>query len=192
MDRQQTGDTRLPQAGVAQPQQRRPRFSWTALLALVVATTAVVMSIIGLVRSGSSSAGSMSAPGITTSAAADTSAADRALCMAIAPLMAEDDRASNTWRNTGDPATPARDGALPKYRSDTEDWARRIQPMLDEHQDANSFFRRTLQRFVDDRILYVRNARPGPPEDYDNEVWADSLSAYGGPLSICNELDVKW
>lgn len=150
------------------------------------------MSIIGLVRSGSSSAGSMSAPGITTSAAADTSAADRALCMVIAPLMAEDDRASNTWRNTGDPGTPARDGALPKYRSDTEDWARRIQPLLDEHQDANSFFRRTLQRFVDDRILYVRNARPGAPEDYDNEIWADSLSVYGGPLSICNELDVKW
>ncbi len=106
--------------------------------------------------------------------------------------MSEDVARTNAFIDSGDPGTPARDAAQPKFRSETEDWAGRIQPLLDEHQDVDPFFRRTLQRFIDDRILLVRNMRPGPAKDYDNEIWADSLSAGGGPLSICYELGLKW
>ncbi|WP_317188931.1 hypothetical protein [Mycobacterium avium] len=163
-----------------------------ALAALIAASAALVVGTIALGRTTESTPSAQNASSTSTSPAGDTKAADRALCTAIAPLMAEDDRTSNTWRNSGDPGTPARDAALPKFRSDTENWVGRIQPILDQQADANPILRRTLQRFIDDRILYVWNARPGPPEEYDNEIWADSLSAYGGPLTICNELGVKW
>jgi hypothetical protein len=106
--------------------------------------------------------------------------------------MSEDVARTSAFIDSGDPGTPARDSAQPKFRSDTEDWAGRIQPLLDQHQDADSFFRRTLQRFIDDRILLVRNMRAGALKEYDKEIWADSLSAGGGPLSICNGLGVKW
>ncbi|WP_421843482.1 hypothetical protein [Mycobacterium sp.] len=159
------------------------------VITAVVALAALAVGIIALVTRPAQ-APAPASPSATS--AGDTRAADRALCNAIAPLMTKDDRTSNTWRNRGDPGTPARDAALPKYRSDTEDWVGRIQPILDQHPDANPLFRRTLQRFIDDRILYVWNARPGPPEKYDKEIWADSLSAYGGSLHICYGLGVTW
>ena len=106
--------------------------------------------------------------------------------------MAESDRVSNAYTGTGDMGTPARDAALPKYVSDTQDWARRTQAVLDANPDADPFFRRTLQRFIDDRKLFVANVRPGPGQDYDQSAWADSLTAYGGPLSICQGLGIKW
>jgi len=179
-------------SGQLQPSNQR-RFSWMSLITLMMALAALVVGIVALATRPAPSDVAATQPNQpATATPSDTTEADRALCTAIAPLMAEDDRTSNTWRNTGDPGTPARDAALPKFRSDTEDWANRIQPILDQHPDVDPFFQRTLQRFIDDRILYVRNARPGPPEEYDKAIWADSLSAYGGPLSICDALGIKW
>ena len=163
--------------------------------AIVVAVAALVVGIISLVHPLSSAHPSapVAAPTSSTQTPAqNTTDADRALCTAIAPLMAESDRSANAWRATGDPGTPARDAALPKYRSDTEDWAGRIQGVLNAHADANAFFQRTLQRFIDDQILLVRNMAPGPAQPSDNEAWQDSLTAYGGPMSVCSALAVKW
>jgi hypothetical protein len=127
-----------------------------------------------------------------TAAAGDTSAADKALCEGIAALMVESDRMSNAWTSSGDTGTPERDAALPGFVAATESWVPRIQSVLDEHTDAQPFFRRTLQRYIDDRRLLVANIRPGPSTSYDRTLWADSLGAYGGPLSICQKLGVKW
>jgi hypothetical protein len=196
------------QSGAAQPwspppQQaapgpaRRPRFSWMGLFGAVVAAAALAVAIIALIRSQpvaepSSSVPAATASATTTAAAQDTSAADRALCTAIAPLMGDYDRTSNAWLATGQPGTPARDAALPKYRSDTEEWARRSQEALDGHPSASAFFKRTLQRFIDDRILLVRNMEPGPTKPPDDQAWADSMTAYEGPLSVCYPLGVTW
>lgn len=185
----------FPQAwpGSSQAPRKHTKVSWVAAAALVVAVTALMVSIVGFARRGPERPAVAPAPSAAKTAAPEnTDASDRELCSDIAPLMAEDDRMSNTWRATGDPGTPPRDAALSKYRSDTEDWAERIQKVLGNHEEADPFLRRTLQRFIDDRILYVRNARPGPASNYDDEVWADSLSAYGGPLSTCGGLGVKW
>jgi len=102
------------------------------------------------------------------------------------------DQKSNAWQATGDPGTPARDAALPGYRAFVEDWAGRAQDALAAHPDADAFLKRTLQRFIDDRILMVRNMRPGPATEYDKEAWADSGTAYEGPLSVCYQLGIKW
>jgi len=172
----------------------RTRSSWTAPAALMMAAAALATAIVGLTHSfsNSSAAGALSAPSATTGALADNSSRDRALCAAIAPLMAADDRASNAFIDTGPAGSTERDAAQAKYRSDTEVWITQIQPIADAHRDADPFLLRTLQRFVDDRNLMVRNMRPGPARTYDDEIWADSLAALGGPMSVCYQLGVKW
>jgi hypothetical protein len=53
--------------------------------------------------------------------------------------MSEIDRISNTYVKLGEAGTPARDSALPKFISDTQDWIGRVQPLLDQHPDAPVF-----------------------------------------------------
>ena len=106
--------------------------------------------------------------------------------------MTEINRISYTYFQLGDAGTPARDGALPKFISDTQDWIGRVQPILDQHPDARPFFRRSLQRFIDDRNLLVSGLKPGPLPTYAYEMWSDSEGAYTGPFHICGQLGVKW
>jgi hypothetical protein len=164
------------------------------LITAVLAAAALVVTVIALMRP-TPAATPASAPVTTTPAPAqpqDTIGFDRALCTAIAKLMAEINGISNTYQALGEAGTPARDSALPKFISDTQDWVGRVQPILDQHPDARPFFRRSLQRFIDDRNLLVSVLKPGPlsPEAY--AMWSDSLGAYSGPLHICDQLGVKW
>jgi hypothetical protein len=167
-------------------------------IAIALATVAVVLAaaalIVSVVRGGQSPAPATptAQPSTSPTAASDTSAADKALCESIAPLMTESDRTSNEYTNTGDAGTPARDAALPKFIADTEAWIPRIQTVLDAHPDVRPLFKRSLQRYIDDRQLLVWNVEPGPSRSYDESTWADSLAAYGGPLRICHDLGVHW
>jgi hypothetical protein len=162
-------------------------------VAIVVAVAALVVA---LVRGGESSAPAtptaQSPTALTAAPSAVTTAADKALCEAIAPLMAESDQMSNAYTNTGDIGTPGRDAALPKFIADTEAWIPRIQAVLDSHVDVRPIFKRSLQRYIDDRQLLVWNVEPGPARSYDESTWADSLAAYGGPLRICHDLGIHW
>jgi hypothetical protein len=141
------------------------------------------------------------APGAAPSSAAasprptptgDTSAADRALCTAIAPLMAENDHTNNAYVKSGDAGTPARDGATPKFISDTLNWIGRAQPILDQHPGVDPYFQRSLQRFIDDQHLLVVDLAPGPLTSYAKALFSDSVGAYSGPLHICEGLGIKW
>jgi hypothetical protein len=106
--------------------------------------------------------------------------------------MAESDREAHEYIDAGPAGSPQRDAAIPKYRGDTEDWGRRAQVALDAHSDVEPFFKRTLQRFIDDLKLLVANVRPGPSTKYDDAAYDDSMVAYGGPLAICQALGVQW
>jgi hypothetical protein len=165
-------------------------------LGIVAVLVAVAALVVALTRSGDSSAPAtptaQSPPASTAGPASDTSAADKALCQAIAPLMTQSDQTSNAYTNTGDVGTPGRDAALPKFIADTEDWIPRIQTVLDAHPDVRPLFKRSLQRYIDDRQLLVWNVEPGPARSYDDSTWSDSLAAYGGPLRICHDLGVNW
>jgi hypothetical protein len=174
----------------------RPR---GAGIAVALATVAVVLAaaalIVAVVRGGQSPApATPTAPPSTspTPAASDTEVADKALCQAIAPLMAESNKQANDWVALGEQGSPARDGALPKYVSDTKDWVRRAEAVVDAHLGINPFLIRTLHRYIDDLSLYVTNVGPGPKQIYDAAAWNDSLVAYGGPKSICLDLGVNW
>jgi hypothetical protein len=158
----------------------------------VAIVLAVAALIVALVRGGESSVTAQPTTSSTPATGGDTTAADKALCDAIAPLMAESNKQANDLAGVGEQGTPAADAALPKFIGDTKDWVRRTQAVADQHPDANSFFRRILQRYIDDMSLYVINVQPGPKQIYDSAAWADSLVAYGGPKSICRDLGISW
>jgi hypothetical protein len=165
-------------------------------LGIVAVLVAVAALVVALVRGGESSppASPIAQPSTSSTAAAsaDTTAADKALCEAIAPLMAESNKQANDWVGLGDQGTPARDAALPKFVSDTKDWVRQAQTVVDAHLGTNAFLNRTLQRYIDDLSLYVTNVSSGPKQIYDAAAWNDSLVAYGGPKSICRDLGINW
>jgi hypothetical protein len=162
------------------------------IAAIVLATAALVVGIVDLTRSTPAPAVASSGPSTPTAPAGDTSTADRALCTAIAPLMGENDRINNTYGQLGDAGSPPRDAATPKFVTDTEDWAGRIQPILDQHPDANPYLRRTTQRFIDDQRLLASDITTGPLQEYIKSLFSDSIAAYAGPLHVCYELGVKW
>jgi hypothetical protein len=106
--------------------------------------------------------------------------------------MAEYDNTSTTYLNLGAPGTPARDAALPKFIDDTKNWVTRVEAIKDDHPAAQPRLSRTLQRHLDDLWLLASNIAPGQEKSYDKAAWTDSLVAYGGPQSICNELGAGW
>lgn len=121
-----------------------------------------------------------------------TATEDRAVCTAIAPLMAEIDRFSNAYIDLGDSGTPARDAALPKYVSDTQTWVGKVQSIVDQHPAMDPRLLRTLQRYLDDQRLLTSDMVPGRMHPYQEDLWADSLGAYSGPLHRCDEVGVRW
>ena len=162
--------------------------------AILLATAALVVGIVDLTRSLTRAAPLPLSPTTSapTPAPTDFTAANRALCTAIAPLMSESDRVAKTYSDLGPANTPAWNAGKDKFISDTRDWVGRIQPVIDSHPGADPYFRRSLQRFVDDRRLLVADLEEGPWQPYDQTNWNDSLSAYNGPLTTCWDLGVKW
>jgi hypothetical protein len=196
MDPQQFGDPRVTQGWVGQPQQRRPQFSGVALLALIVAVAALVISVLGFARANSAGNRTQAGPAAASSSSmtrpVDTTAANRALCTDIAPLMTESDRTGHAFSHLGTPNSPEWKAGAQTFITDTKAWVTRIQPVIDSHGDADPFLLRSIQRFVDDLRYLVADLEAGPWRPYDQTGWNDSLEAGSGPLSVCWDLGVKW
>lgn len=174
----------------------RPKWSWSGLLGVGIGTVALIIAIVAVAKpSGAPPAQNATAPTSTspsTAPAGDTSAANHELCTAIAPLMTENDYFTTTWVKSGHTGSPERDAATKPFVAATQDWAARIQPVIDAHPDADPYLRRTLQRFVDDNRLLIADVAAGPATPYDDTIYNDSVAAYGGPLSVCTGLGIKW
>jgi uncharacterized membrane protein len=181
----------VPQQFGAPVSRRSPLLGIGVIVAILLGATALVVSLTGVGRQSVQSTTATSASA-TPAAGGDTTEADRALCQAIAPVMTDADKAANDWTAQGEQGTPSSDAALPKFVSDSRDHAKRLQESLDSHSEVQPFFRRTLQRYIDDLSLYVANVRPGAKQPYDATMWSESLGAYGGPLSICQGLGINW
>lgn len=169
---------------------RRGALGVSVVLALLLAVAALIIAIVALTTTPQQT------PSASSPAAAapqgPTTDADRKLCQAIGPLMKENDDRSNAFLGTGVPGSPEQDAALPKFVTDTADWARRTQQVLDANANPPRFLTRTLQRYIDDMQLFVASVRPGPGTKYDEAAWTDSIVAYGGPLATCQALGVQW
>ena len=174
--------------GPAQPSRRGTLGTVATALALLIAIAALIVAIVALAKEPPPAPVPAAAP----TQPPPTADADRKLCEAIAPLMKENDDRSNAFLATGQPGSPEQDAALPKFVTDTQDWARRTQQVLDANANPPRLLTRTLQRYVDDMQLFVASVRPGPGTKYDEAAWTDSIVAYGGPLAICQALGVQW
>jgi hypothetical protein len=162
-------------------------------MAILLATAALAVAIIAITRPTATTANpTSSAVSPTTSGSANTTAADRQLCEAVAPLIRESAEVGKSFVNLGPAGTPARDAGIPQYQDSVSDWVKRIQPILDQHPDADPFFKRTMQRFIDDTRIYAASIRPGPENDADAAAWNDKLVAIGGPFEVCHQLGVQW
>lgn len=164
--------------------QRPSRTTVGVIAAVVLATVALVLSLISLFSEPEQPPGPPKPPSVAD--------ADKALCQAIGPLMKENDDRSNAFLATGEAGSPERDAALPKFVTDTQDWARRTQQALDGHSSPPRLSTRALQRYIDDMQLFVASVRPGPGTQYDEAAWTDSIVAYGGTLATCQQLGIGW
>jgi hypothetical protein len=174
--------------GGPSPTRRRRVLGTGVVLAILLAVAALIVAILALTREPPPAASPAAPPSQQGPATAD----DRKLCEAIAPLMKENDDRSNAFLGTGQPGSPEQDAALPKFVTDTQDWARRTQQMLDANANPPRLLTRTMRRYIDDMQLFVASVRPGPGTKYDEAAWTDSIVAYGGPLATCQALGVQW
>ena len=178
-----------PPPVTAPPAQRRGLGTALGAAALAVATAALVVA---LTRHPAKEVDAAGASTAASGSATDTSAADKALCTAVAPVLADSDRVTNALLASGAPGTPARDAALPTFSTDTTSWVKQAQKVIDENPDASGFLRRSLQRYLDDSQLLAVGLRPGPLKPYNDQLYYDVLSAYDGPIAVCEKFGVKW
>ncbi|TXI55761.1 hypothetical protein [Mycolicibacterium mageritense] len=185
-----------PQPPVQGPRRRGPLGPWIlAAIALVAAIGALVLGVIAVGKPPQV----QSAP--ATSAAPEPSpaapilfddAADRALCEALPDLMRERNEADRAYQAL--PAgSPERSAAMPAYKEGVQDWAQRTQDVLAAHATPDRYLTRTLQRFIDDQLLYAQNIYPNRPSDrFDEDTWNTGVVSYGGALGRCNQLGIRW
>jgi hypothetical protein len=160
-------------------------------LAIVLSATALIVALIR--GEGSHAPTTPTAQTTSTStpvAGADTTAADKALCEAIAPLIKESSGQKNAFTDLGPDGSPQRDAGLQSFSDETQDWVTRAQAALDEHADPPRFLTRTLQRYMDDMRMLSSNLRPGPMTNSNAAGWSDSVFALAGPIEVCGKLGV--
>lgn len=163
-------------------------------VAAIASIAALVLSVIAVVGQPSDVR-----PAPTTSAVPASGApilfddtADRPLCEALPDLMREANSRSNAFIAT--PVDSAeRRAAIPRFKSESEDWANRMQQVIAAHSEPSRYLTRTLQRYVDDVLLYSQNVYPERPYDkFDDATWNLAIVDYGGALGRCQQLGIRW
>jgi len=168
----------------------RPGLVWATL---VVAVAALVVGSVDLLRDwpgGSVSVGRGSESPATSTPTVE--AADRQLCQAMGPLMANSLKFSKDFVGLGAAGSPARDAGIPPFQTAVSNWVGQIQPVLDAHADPSRFLVRSTQAYVDDLRLYADNVGPGPATDYDDAVWTDGTARLGAAIGVCGPLGITW
>jgi hypothetical protein len=160
------------------------------VVAIPLATAALVVSLITAHRNATPGAASQTASQPTTQAASN--ADDRVVCEAISPLIKEAAADGKAFVALGNYGTPARDAGIDGFAAKTADWVKRVQAVADQHMTTAppDYLMRSLQRFIDDRRAYASNVRPGPATAGDTAAWDDSIVAAGGLAEICGDLGV--
>jgi hypothetical protein len=180
------------------PPPRPPRRVGVWILAVVAAVCSVAALALGGLALTKVSQVQSTPPAAPTSVTAPAAApqlfddaADRALCQAIPDLMRERNDADNTYQAL--PAgSPERRAAMPAYKSGVQDWAGRMETVLAAHAQPDRYLTRTLQRYIDDKLLYAQNIYPNKTDPYDKPTWDTGVIDYGGALGRCNQLGIGW
>lgn len=163
-------------------------------VAVLLAATALVVALVN--GNGKASP----APGPTQSASPEPAEvlvddADRDLCEAIAPLMKESLNSSNTLTDSGPPDSPEYRAAIPKFVTDTKNWAVRTQQVLNDHSAPSRYVTRTLQRYIDDMMYFVEIVAPGRDRgsyEFEKQTWDLGIVDYQALRGRCIDVGSEW
>ncbi|MGH3677807.1 MAG: hypothetical protein ACRDU5_19150, partial [Mycobacterium sp.] len=86
-----------------------------------------------------------------------------------------------------------RKAAIPKFVSDTNDWAQRIQEVLNENANPPRYLTRVLQGYIDDTTMFLVTLAPDrDASKYETPIYDLSIMDYAGILGRCADLDAGW
>lgn len=160
-------------------------------LAVLLGVSALVLSIVGLNRGPEPTPPAPAAQAEPHQIFIDD--ADESLCEAVGPLLKESRTMKNTYSNIGAQGSPEQRAAIPKFITDTQNWAERTQEVLNQHSEPPRFLTRTVQRYVDDMLLFVGNISPDrDPDPADSQAWDLSIVDLRGARGRCRDLGVDW
>lgn len=161
-------------------------------VAILLAAAALVVA---LVKGGSEAS---SSPGPTQDAEPERAQvllndADRELCLAIGPLMRETQETRNTFQAVGLQNSPERLAAIPRFVESMNDWAQRIQKVLNDHAEPPRYLTRVLQRYIDDTEIYVVTLAPDRDSSkYETPIYDLTIMDFSGLIGRCGDLDAGW
>lgn len=190
------GPPPAPPTGPGKPRNNAQIAVWAAMgVALVTSMVALVVGLVAMktatTQSATPATTTVTAPPATPVLFDDT--ADRALCQALPDLMRERNAADRAYQSLPPAGSPERRDAMPAFKAGVEDWAKRTQAVLNEHANPDRYLTRTLQRYIDDSLLYAQNIYPEKPADpFDKATWDMGVVDYGGALGRCNQLGIRW
>jgi len=119
--------------------------------------------------------------------------ADRDLCLAIGSLMKESEDLKNGFLTSGPQNSDERKAAIPKFVENTQDWARRAQQVLNEHEEPRRHLTRVLERYIDDSVVYAHDLAPDRDSSkYENPIYDLGVMDYAGVLGRCAALRAGW
>lgn len=174
---------------------RGPLGLW--ILASIATLAAIAALVLGVIAVGKSpqvqdAPAQAPAPSPAASPVVFDDAADLALCGALPDLMRESTSRRNAFIQT--PVdSPERRAAIPRFKAESEDWANRVQQVIAAHSSPDRYLTRTLQRYVDDILLYSQNIYPERSFDkFDDATWNLAVVDYGGALGRCQQLGIHW
>jgi hypothetical protein len=67
-----------------------------------------------------------------------------------------------------------------------------METVLGAHAQPDRYLTRTLQRYIDDTLLYAQNIYPNKADRFDKPTWDTGAVDYGGALGRCNQLGLVW
>ncbi|MFA4085217.1 hypothetical protein ONA92_26345 [Mycobacteroides salmoniphilum] len=178
------------------PRPSGPIALWTAIAVLAIGLVgSLIFSIVTLNKVTTAQTSSPATTTVTAPVATPVlfdDVADRSLCAAIPDLMRERDTADQNYQALPPSGSPERRAALPAYKQGMEDWARRLQKVIQDHSNPDRYLTRTLQRYVDDKLLYSQNIYKDKADRFDGATWDTGVVSYGGALGRCNQLGLVW
>lgn len=188
------GNSPTPTPSRAEPRRGRAALWILVTLSTVVSIAALVVSIIAIADTAQEPSAPPPAPEASQPATPILfdDDADRALCEALPDLMREANSRSNAFIAT--PVdSPERKAAIPRFKTESEHWANRMQQVLAANAEPDRYLTRTLQRYVDDVLLYAQNIYPERRYDkFDDATWNLAIVDYGGALGRCQQLGIRW
>lgn len=184
-----------PSFGPAYPSPKHSRAGvWLGSIACVLGAAALVVAVMALMTTQRDPVATpVAEKPISPAEELLVPDADKPLCKDIGPLLREEtDRASDFVAATA-PESPERRAAIPKFRSDTLDWYRRAQSILNRHLEPDRYLTRTIQSYIDGALLYSENLHDDRgPDPYDNDAYRSAIIYVGGPLAACYKLGTGW